>query len=216
MNLNNLIVAMNIICYSGKLNPFDCYNLGLLYKKIYGHKLYLDQNSTDNKDKSNKENNVDQVDMESVNTEAQVENTESQVENTESQVENTEAQVENTEAQVENTEVQVENTEVQVENTEAQVENTEVQVENTEVQVENTEVQVENTEVQVENNGVKRSEIKIDLVETIDIEDLANIHNLLFTYSKIEGVYVDENKENIEKLLDEIKKVVENFLKKKD
>ena len=182
MNLNNLLVAMNIICYSGKLNPFDCYNLGNLYQKIMGHKLYLEQKE---KKKSPLTPLVEE-DVEEVVEEKKIEEEGKVVEEEEKVVEEEGKVVEEGKVEEEGKVVEEE-------------------------KVEEEEKVAESLPGEDVNNKERKVEIKF--VETIDVEDLANIHNLIYTYSKIDGIYTDINKENIEILLSDIKNTVEKFHK---
>ena len=132
ININNLLVSMNIICKSGKLEPFDSESLGILYKRIYGHKLFIEQKSI-----------------------------------------------------------------------------------HTDVKNENNETPPESNEIPPENNETQR-EFKISLVESLTLEDFVNLYNLLNNYSKIENVFVNDNKANILILLEDIKKLLFEYSNKKE
>ena len=200
VNLENLLISINIICTSGKLNVLDMEELGKLYRKIYGHKAYIfKQNST----KSSNEGKSNEFKSESTESnEFKSESTESNEVKSES-TESNEVKSESTESNEVKSE-STESNEIKSESTESN----EIKSESTESN-DNSE---SSNEVKSDSNESNDEKYYIEYVESLDIEDIVKIHNILNKYSKIEGIFIDTNSTSIKLIINNLKDLVQNHI----
>ena len=181
INLDNLLTSINIICISGKMNALDMEELGRLYKKIYGHKLFnLNKKTETNKSTESNETKSESEESESESKKSVEAVSESKTIETESDSKETTESKEETDSK---------------ETTES------------------NKIDDSQSNESTKSNETEDSEkYYIEFVETIDVEDIVKIHNFLNKYSKINGIFIDNNLTAINLIIEKLKELIQNHI----
>ena len=184
INLDNLLTSINIICISGKMNALDMEEIGRLYKKIYGHKLY-NLNKKPETNKSNESESKESVESESKPKES----VESESK------ESFKAESNESESKAIDSKEKTDSKET----------------------TESNKIEYSNSNESTKSNETDDSEkYYIEYVETIDIEDIVKIHNFFNKYSKINGIFIDNNFTAINLIIEKLKELIQNHIKQFD
>ena len=182
INLDNLLTSINIICISGKMNALDMEELGRLYKIIYGHKLF----NLNKKTETNKSTESNETKSESEESESESKKSVEAV--SESKAIETESDSKET--------------------TESKEEKTD-----SKETTESNNIDDSQSNESTKSNETEDSEkYYIKFVETIDLEDIVKIHNFLNKYSKINGIFIDNNLTAINLIIEKLKEVIQNHI----
>ena len=194
INLDNLLTSINIICISGKMNALDMEEIGRLYKKIYGHKLY-NLNKKPETNKSNESESKESVESESKPKES-VESESKPKESVESESkESFKAESNESESKAIDSKEKTDSKET----------------------TESNKIEYSNSNESTKSNETDDSEkYYIEYVETIDIEDIVKIHNFFNKYSKINGIFIDNNFTAINLIIEKLKELIQNHIKQFD
>ena len=180
INLDNLLTSINIICISGKMNALDMEELGRLYKKLYGHKLFnLNKNTETNKSTESNE-------------------TKSESEESESK---------------KSVEVVSESKAIETESDSKETTESKDETDSNETTESNKIDDSQSNESTKSNETEDSEKYYIEYVETIDIEYIVKIHNFLNKYSKINGIFIDNNLTAVNLIIENLKELIQNHIK---